>query len=68
MEPIDEINNTFPCDRRGGYATKGCSCDGSQTTDTTRVKCLFFGKPVPFKDCRDCTHQKAYLRMIESRK
>jgi hypothetical protein len=68
MEPIDEINQTHPCDRRGGYATKGCDCDGTKTLDKARVKCLFYGRAAKYIECRGCPHQKAYIRMLENQK
>ena len=68
MQTIDELNNTHPCDRRGGYGTKGCDCDGSLTTDMTKVKCYFFGRAAKFSECHCCSHQKAYIRMLENKK
>lgn len=68
MEPIDELNQNFPCDRRGGYGSKGCDCDGTKTIDKTKVKCLFYGRGASFKECRNCSHQKAYVRMLANKK
>lgn len=68
MEPIDEINQTHPCDKRAGYGTKGCDCDGSLTTDTTKVKCLFFGRGASMRECRKCSHQIQYARILANKK
>jgi hypothetical protein len=68
MEPIDQLNQDYPCDKRGGYGTKGCSCDGTQTTDKNRVKCFFHNRQASFKECRNCSHQKAYMRVLANKK
>jgi hypothetical protein len=68
MESIDQLNDDFPCDKRAGYGTKGCDCNGTKTVDTTRVKCLFYNKSVQFSQCRNCPHQKAYMRLLQSKK
>lgn len=68
MDALEDLNQNFPCDRRAGYGSKGCSCNGTKTEDTSKVKCLFFGTNVAFSKCRDCHHQKQYKRMLDNQK
>ena len=63
----DQLESDYPCDKRSGFAHKGCSCDGGKEVDTGRVKCPYLGGNVKIKNCFDCPHQKAYLRFLSSR-
>ena len=69
MEPIDEINQNYPCDKRGGYGTKGCACDGGQVeVDKTKVKCLYYGRAVRITECKNCSRQRTYVRHLQEKK
>lgn len=62
---LAQLNTDYPCDKRDGWASKGCSCVSGVEADTTRVKCRYLGGSVKVKNCFDCPHQKAYKRLIE---
>ena len=67
-EMLKKLEEDYPCEKRQGWALKGCSCEGGREIDTNRVKCKHLGGNVNKKNCYDCPHQKAYLRLLASRK
>ena len=67
QEKLTKLNEEYPCDKRDGWASKGCSCDGSQEVDNTRVRCRYYGGATKLKNCFDCPHQKAYKRFLDRR-
>lgn len=62
---LSKLNKEYPCDKRDGWATKGCSCDTGPQIDTTRVKCRYYGGSTKVKNCKDCPHQKAYKKFLD---
>lgn len=68
MEKLQEMNQNLPCDKRVGYGTTGCSCDGSLKENRDKVKCGYYNQDVRWDRCINCNHQILYIRMIQSRK